>query len=112
MRVRASDGGVRVAGVIATCGECWCNVLGGHARRRRFWAGRFVVLKCALARRRRRWLSRTKSWCIIYHLFSDGTFYDEERYAHVGPKQQERERNRAIKALERLGYNVTVEHVA
>ncbi len=49
---------------------------------------------------------------IIYHLLSDGTFYDEGRYAHVGPQQQERERKRAIKMLERLGYSVTVEKVA
>jgi hypothetical protein len=49
---------------------------------------------------------------IIYHLLSDGTFYEEGRYVHVGPQQQERERNRAIKALERLGYSVTVEKVA
>ncbi len=49
---------------------------------------------------------------MIYHLLSEGTFYEEGRYAHIGPKQQERERNRAIKALERLGYNVTVERVA
>jgi transposase len=49
---------------------------------------------------------------IIYHLLADGTFYDEGRYVHVGPKQEERDRKRAIKALERLGYNVTVERVA
>jgi hypothetical protein len=33
---------------------------------------------------------------------SDGTFYNEGCYAHVGPQQQERERKQAIKALERL----------
>jgi transposase len=49
---------------------------------------------------------------MIYHLLSDGTFYEEGRYVHVGPQQQERERKRAIKALERLGYSVTVEKVA
>lgn len=49
---------------------------------------------------------------IIYHLLSDGTFYDEGRYMEVGPRQEERERKRAIKALERLGYSVTVEQVA
>jgi transposase len=49
---------------------------------------------------------------IIYHLLSEGTFYDEGRYEQVGPKQEERERKRAIKALERLGYRVTVESVA
>ena len=49
---------------------------------------------------------------IIYHLLSEGTFYDEGRYIKVGPQQKERERQRAIKALERLGYSVTVEQVA
>jgi transposase len=49
---------------------------------------------------------------IIYHLLSEGTFYDEGRYEQVGPKQEARERKRAIKALERLGYRVTVESVA
>jgi transposase len=49
---------------------------------------------------------------IIYHLLSEGTFYDEGRYIKVGPQQKERERKRAIKALERLGYSVTVEQVA
>jgi transposase len=49
---------------------------------------------------------------IIYHLLAEGTFYDEGRYERVGPKQEERERKRAIKALERLGYRVSVERVA
>ena len=49
---------------------------------------------------------------IIYHRLSDGTFYDEERDVQVGPRQEERDRKRAIKALERLGYSVTVERVA
>ena len=43
---------------------------------------------------------------------SDGTFYNEGCYAHVGPQQQERERKQAIKALERLDYSVTIERVA
>jgi transposase len=49
---------------------------------------------------------------IIYHLFSDGTFYEESRYDRFQPQKEERERKRAIKALERLGYHVTVERVA
>jgi hypothetical protein len=48
---------------------------------------------------------------IMYHLLAEGTCYDAGRYAQVGPKQEERERKRAIKALERLGYRVTVESV-
>lgn len=49
---------------------------------------------------------------IVYHLLAEGTCYEEARYDHFGPKQEERERKRAIKALERLGYTVTVERAA
>ena len=49
---------------------------------------------------------------IIYHLLAEGTLYDEGRYAHIGPKQEERDQKRAVKALERLGYRVTIERVA
>ena len=45
---------------------------------------------------------------IIYHLLLEGTLYEEERYDRLLPKQEERERKRAIKALERLGYSVTL----
>ena len=40
------------------------------------------------------------------------TFYEEERYDRLLPTQEERERKRAIKALERLGYSVTLDKVA
>jgi hypothetical protein len=43
---------------------------------------------------------------IIYHLLLKGTLYEEERYDRLLPKQEERER--AIKALQRLGYSVTL----
>ena len=49
---------------------------------------------------------------IVYHLLWQGTYYEEQRYADQRPKQEERDRKRAIKALERLGYHVTVERVA
>lgn len=48
---------------------------------------------------------------IIYHLLLEGTFYEEERYDRLLPKQEERERKRAIKALERLGFSVTLAKV-
>ena len=38
---------------------------------------------------------------IIYHLLLEGTFYEEERYDRLLPRQEERERQRALKALER-----------
>jgi transposase len=46
---------------------------------------------------------------IIYHLLLEGTFYEEERYDRLLPRQEERERQRALKALERMGYAVTLE---
>ena len=49
---------------------------------------------------------------IIYHLLSEGTFYEEERYDRLHPKEEERQRKRAIRALEQLGYQVKVERVA
>jgi len=49
---------------------------------------------------------------IIDHLLLEGTFYAEEREGRLFPRQEERERKRAIKALERLGYAVTLEKVA
>ena len=49
---------------------------------------------------------------ILYHLLLEGTFYEEERYDRLVPRQEERERKRALKALERLGYAVTLEKIA
>jgi len=49
---------------------------------------------------------------IIYHLLLEGTLYEEERYDRLLPGQEERERKRALKALERLGYTVTLDKVA
>jgi transposase len=49
---------------------------------------------------------------IIYHLLLEGTLYEEERYDRLLPRQEERDRQRAIKARERLGYAVTLDKVA
>lgn len=49
---------------------------------------------------------------IVYHLLAEGTWYEEARYDQWNPRQEARERHRAIKALERLGYTVTVERAA
>jgi hypothetical protein len=48
---------------------------------------------------------------IVSHLLWQGTYYEEQRYADQRPRQEARDRKRAIKALERLGYHVTVERV-
>jgi transposase len=44
---------------------------------------------------------------LVSHLLAEGTFYDAERYERLQPRQEERPRKRAIKALEQLGYAVT-----
>jgi hypothetical protein len=49
---------------------------------------------------------------IVYHLLALGTCYEETRYDQWNPRQEAPERQRAIKALERLGYTVTVERAA
>jgi transposase len=41
-----------------------------------------------------------------YHLLAEGTVDAEQRYAHLQPRQEEQWRRRAVKALERLGYQV------
>jgi transposase len=48
---------------------------------------------------------------ISYHLLLKGTCYAEERYDRLVPQQEERDRKRAIQALERLGYAVTLDAV-
>jgi transposase len=50
---------------------------------------------------------------MIDHLLAEGTFYDEQRDDYLQPQQEDRrQRKPAIKALEQLGYYVTVERVA
>jgi hypothetical protein len=48
---------------------------------------------------------------ILDHLRLEGTLYEEERYERLWPTQEERERQRAIKALERLGFSVPLAKV-
>jgi transposase len=48
---------------------------------------------------------------IVYHLLAEGTLYDEERYNRLSPQQEERQRRRAVQALQALGYRVTPEPV-
>lgn len=42
----------------------------------------------------------------------EGAFYDESRSDRQDARQEEREKQRALAALERLGYNVTLSLVA
>jgi hypothetical protein len=47
----------------------------------------------------------------IYHLLEKGTFYDEAYYQPLQARQEHRQKNRALKLLEQLGYHVTLEPV-
>jgi len=47
-----------------------------------------------------------------YHQLWQGISDEEQRYADQQPKQEERDCQRAITALKRLGYDVTVKRVA
>jgi len=49
---------------------------------------------------------------IVYHLLAEGTFYEETRYEHLQPREEHQQQKRAVKALERLGYQVTLDRVA
>jgi transposase len=46
---------------------------------------------------------------IGYHLLLEGTCDEEARYDRLQDRQEERQQKRAVKALERLGYRVTLE---
>lgn len=43
---------------------------------------------------------------IGFHLLNEGKFYDDGRYDHIKQGEQERQKHRALKSLERLGYRV------
>jgi hypothetical protein len=45
-------------------------------------------------------------------LLLEGTCYEEARYDRLQDRQEERQQKRAVKALERLGYRVTLERMA
>ena len=49
---------------------------------------------------------------VLSHVLMDGTFYDESRYDRHDAREEERDKKRALAALERLGYNVTLSPVA
>ena len=48
---------------------------------------------------------------IIYHVLRDGTFYDESRDDRHDAREEERDKQRALAALARLGYAVTLSPV-
>ena len=48
---------------------------------------------------------------IISHVLMDGTFYEASRYDRHDAREEERDKKRAIAALERLGYEVALSPV-
>jgi transposase len=82
------------------------------ARKTPTFVGRtFRRLEARLGKKKAALAVAHKILVLIYQMLTEGTVYDEKRYEHLDPRQEERERKRAIKALERLGYHVTVERV-
>jgi transposase len=97
----------------------------GRTRKGNRWIRRLVV-QCAWAARRtdthlgktfRRLEKRLggkkaalavghKIVVIVYHLLTEGTFYEEARYARPNPKEDQRRIRRAVGQLESLGYEV------
>jgi hypothetical protein len=49
---------------------------------------------------------------IVSHLLAEGTRYEETRDDPLQSSQEAQHQKRAVQALERLGYQVTWEHVA
>jgi hypothetical protein len=44
---------------------------------------------------------------MVSHLLAEGTLYDEERNHRLSPQPEERQRRRAVQALQALSYRVT-----
>jgi transposase len=65
-------------------------------------AGRLGKKKAAVA-------SAHKMLVLVYHLLAAGTYYNEQRDAHLQPQQEDRWQRRAVETLERLGSRVVLE---
>ena len=48
----------------------------------------------------------------VSHLLTEGTYYDEQRSAHLHPHQENRWQRHAVETLERLGSRVVLEKIA
>ena len=82
------------------------------ARKTPTFLGRtFRRLESRLGRKKAAVAVAHKILVIAYHLLVNGTRYDESRYSRQDVRKVEREKKRAIEALESLGYNVTLSPV-
>jgi transposase len=77
-----------------------------------FFGRTFRRLESRLGRKKAAMAVAHKILVITYHLLSDGTLYDEARYDRQDARQEAWEKQRALAALERLGYTVTLSPVA
>ena len=68
-------------------------------------------LESRLVRKKAAMAVTHKILVIIYHVLMDGAFYEESRYDHHDTREEERDKKRAIAALERLGYEVALSPV-
>jgi transposase len=76
-----------------------------------FFGRTFRRLESRLGRKKAALAVAHKILVIMYHVLMDGTLYDESRYDRQDAREEEREKTRALAALERLGYHVTLSSV-
>jgi hypothetical protein len=72
----------------------------------------FRRLESRLGRKKAAMAVAHKILVLSYHGLMDGPFYEESRYDRPDAREEERDKKRALAALERLGYNVTLSPVA
>jgi transposase len=77
-----------------------------------FWGRTFRRLEARWGRKKAAMAVAHNIVGLSDHLLLEGTFDEAERYERLLPRQAERERRRAIKALERRGDAVTLDTVA
>jgi transposase len=82
------------------------------ARKTPTFLGRtFRRLESRLGRKKAAMAVAHKILVIIYHVLLEATGYDESRYDRQESREEARAKQRALKALERLGYEVTLSPV-
>ncbi len=82
------------------------------ARKTSTFLGRtFRRLESRLGRKKAAMAVAHKILVIIYHVLMDGPFYEESRYDRHDAREEERDKKRALAALTRLGYAVTLSPV-
>jgi len=53
-----------------------------------------------------------KILAIVYHLFTEGTTYDDDRYNRLSRKQENRQYSKALATLKKLGYQIQLTPIA